>query len=98
MPTMTDRRNHAGSPSRVATIAGAPSIVASPPPRAIALAAMAGATSGTIARLTMGETIASRPNVTRTTGSVAAWAASETARHSINQPGARPRAAPVSHA
>ena len=73
-------------------------IVASPPPRAIALAAIAGATSGTIARLTIGETIASRPNVTRTTGSVAAWAASETARHSISQPGRRPRAAPVSHA
>ena len=42
----------------MASRAGAPSSVATPPSSANALAAIAGATSGTTARLTIGETIA----------------------------------------
>ena len=86
---MTDSRNHAGRPRIVATTAGAPASVASPPVSATAHAAMAGATSGTTPRFTIGDTIASRPNDSSTTGSVAAWATSETARHSVSQPGSR---------
>ena len=41
-------------------------------------------------RLTAGDRIASRPNETRTIGSVAAWAASETPRLSASQRGTRP--------
>ena len=50
------------------------------------------ATSGTTARLTTGARSDSRPNDARTTGSVAACAASETPRLSASQPGRRPPA------
>ena len=53
---------------------------------------MAGATSGTTSRFTAGEISASRPNEARTTGSVAACAASDTPRLSASQRGSRPRA------
>ena len=71
---------------------GAPATTSAPPARATTPAAIAGATSGTTSRLTSGDRIASRPNETRTIGSVAAWAASETPRLSASQPGMRPRA------
>ena len=61
-----------------------------PPAIATSPTAIAGATSGTTARLTAGARIASRPNETRTTGSVAAWAASDTPRLSASQRGTRP--------
>ena len=46
-------------------------------------------------RFTTGEMSASRPNEASTTGSVAACAASETPRLSLNQRGRRPRVEPV---
>ena len=52
---------------------------------------MAGVTSGTTSRFTAGEMSASRPNEASTTGSVAACAARETPRLSLNQRGSRPR-------
>ena len=52
---------------------------------------MAGVTSGTTTRFTAGEMSASRPNEASTTGSVAACAARETPRLSLNQRGSRPR-------
>ena len=55
---------------------------------------IAAGTSGTTARLTTGETSDSRPNVARTSGSVAACAASEIPRLSASQPGIRPPAMP----
>ncbi len=82
----------AGSPRTVATIDGPPSTASAPPARATIAAAIAGATSGTIARLIAGEIRASRPKVARTTGSVAAWAARDTPSDSASQPGTRPPA------
>jgi hypothetical protein len=51
---------------------------------------MATGTTGTIARFAAGETSASRPNVARTTGNVAACAASETPRLSASHAGTPP--------
>ena len=90
------RRGRAGRPSRARRgrprrpAARRPSTSA-PPTSATTPAAIAGATSGTTARLTTGDRTASRPNETRTIGSVAAWAASDTPRLSASQPGTRPR-------
>src|SRR5204862_4059229 len=70
-------RAHAGRPATVPTTASPVAMPTAPPTRATIAAAIAGATSGTIARLTRGEIRASRPNVTRTIGRVAACAASE---------------------
>ena len=53
-------------------------------------AAMTGATSGTMSRLTAGAMTASRPNEATTTGSVASCAARDTPRLSASQRGARP--------
>ena len=88
-PTITANRNQTGRPRIVAMSTGAPAVDAKPPTRAMPAAAIAGATIGTTARLTSGEMIASRPNTRRTTGSVAACAASDTARHSTGQSGSR---------
>ena len=57
-------------------------------------APIAAGTSGTTARLTAGATSESLPNVTSTSGSVAACAASEMPRPSASQPGMRPPASP----
>src|SRR4051812_1064561 len=81
------RSAHAGRPARVATIAGPPSTAIAPPTSATSAAAIAGATSGTIARLLIGAITDSRPNVARTTGRVAACAARETPSDSASQPG-----------
>ena len=54
-------------------------------------AAIAGATSGTTSRFTIGDRIARRPNDTRMIGSVAACAAIDTPRLSASQWGSRPR-------
>ena len=61
-----------------------------PPASATTPTAIAGATSGTTTRLTIGDRMASRPNDTRTIGSVAACAASETPRLSASHAGTRP--------
>ena len=80
-----------GAASTAPTNAGAPANTNPPPARATSPTAMAGATSGTTARLTSGARIARRPNETSTIGSVAAWAANETPRLSASQCGSRPR-------
>ncbi len=88
--TIAVSRTQAGRPSRRASTAGRPASASQPAPRAIAPAAMAGGTSGTTSRFTAGATGASRPKSSSTTGSVAAWAASETPSPSTIQPGSRP--------
>src|SRR5512143_1229909 len=82
-----------GAARTAPTATGAPDCTRAPPAIATRPTAIAGATSGTTARLTRGARIASRPNDTRITGSVAAWAASETPRLSASQRGSRPRPA-----
>src|SRR5450755_3564044 len=90
--TINPRRAQAGSPRTVTMTGGSPTRPSQPDPRARAPAAIAGGTIGTITRLARGATIARRPKVSRTIGSVAASAAIEIARLSANQPGrARPR-------
>ncbi len=69
---------HAGIPAIDATAAGRPATGARPPASATAPAAIAGATIGATTRFTAGETSETRPNPARTSGSVAACAASET--------------------
>ena len=78
-------------PPIVARTAGTPGTATISPARsAMPPIAIAGATSGTTNRLTRGATSDSRPNDARTIGSVATWAASETPRFSVSQPGNRP--------
>lgn len=67
-----------------------------PAASATAPAAIAGATRGTTARFTTGDTSESRPNSRRITGSVAACAARETPSDSASQPRSRPGRAPAS--
>jgi len=74
----------------VARAAGAPSITSAPPSIAITPHAIAAGTSGTTSRLTAGETSDSRPKVSRTSGRVAACAASEIPRLSASHEGMRP--------
>ncbi len=88
--TITWSTSQPGSPASVARIAGAPSDAATPPARASTPPAIATGTSGTTARLTAGATIDRRPKVARTSGSVAACAASEMPRLSASHRGIRP--------
>lgn len=97
-PTITDRIAQAGSPPRVATSAGAPASEMAPARSATAPAAIAGATSGTTARLTTGDTIDSLPNSRATIGSVASWAARETPSDSASHARTRPGAGPARRA
>ena len=92
--TITCRTSQPGSPAIVARTGGAPSIARPPASIATRPPSIAAGTSGTTARLTTGETSDSRPNVARTSGSVAAWAASEIPRPSASQPGIRPPTEP----
>jgi hypothetical protein len=77
----------AGMARRPVSQAGAPSAPNQPAAKATAPAAMAGGTSGTASRFAAGAIGASRPNVARAIGRVAAWAASETPRLSLSAPG-----------
>ncbi len=92
------RSAHAGSPRMVASPAGPPTDTRPPPASASSPAAIAGATSGTTARLTAGATTERRPKASRTIGSVAACAASETPRLSASQARIRPGWGPSSRA
>jgi hypothetical protein len=96
VPTIAARSAQAGSPPSVARIVGAPVRARPPAARAIAPAAIAGATSGTTPRFTMGETIESRPNSSATIGSVASCAARDTPRDSASHARRRPGAGPLS--
>jgi len=95
---MAPRRAQAGRPPTVATSAGAPIEVRQPAARAIAPAAIAGATSGTTPRLITGATIERRPNSRATIGRVASWAASETPSDSASQARRRPGEGPARRA
>ena len=97
-PTIEPSNSHAGRPPRVATIAGMPAPIARPATTATAPAAIPGATSGTTARFTTGDTSESRPNDRRITGSVAACAASETPSDSASHARRRPGEGPASRA
>ena len=88
--TRIRRTTQPGAATTAPTTAGAPAATSTPPASATTPTAIAGATSGTTARFTTGDRIASRPNDTRTIGSVAAWAASDTPRLSASQRGTRP--------
>ena len=88
--TMIVNATQPGNARIAASASGAPSSARTPAPRATPPAAMATGTTGTIARLAAGEIRASRPNVARTTGSVAACAARDTPRLSASQLGTRP--------
>ncbi len=79
-----------GRPRIDARTPGAPSVASAPPARARAPVAMASGTSGTTARFVIGESGATRPKASRTRGSVAACAASETPRPSRTQRGSQP--------
>ena len=90
IPTIRRSDTQPGSARTAPTTGGAPARTRPPPTSATRPAAIAGATSGTMTRLTAGARIASRPNATRITGRVASWAASETPRLSASQRGTRP--------
>ena len=96
--TRIRRMTQPGAATIAPRIDGAPATSATPPASARMPAAIAGATSGTTNRLTMGERIARRPKDTRMIGSVAACAASETPRLSASQWGTRPRPIDSIHA
>ncbi len=70
--TRIRRITQPGAATTVPTTGGAPMTTTIPPASAASPTAMAGATSGTTTRLTTGDRMASRPNDTRTIGSVAA--------------------------
>ncbi len=70
--------------SRPVIQTGAPATASQPATNATAPAAITGGTSGTATRLAAGAIRASRPNVSRTIGSVEAWAASERPRRVPN--------------
>ena len=91
MPMISRKDTQPGAASTEPTTDGAPKLTSAPPTRATSPAAMAGVTNGTTSRFTAGEINASRPNDARTTGSVAACAASDTPRLSASQRGSRPR-------
>ena len=88
--TMIVSDSQPGNARTAVRTSGAPTSASSPAPQATAPAAIAMGTTGTIARFAAGEISASRPNVARTTGNVAACAASETPRLSASHPGRRP--------
>ena len=96
--TRIRRITQPGAASTAPTASGRPARTAAPPARATSPTAIAGATRGTTARLTIGDRIASLPNDTRTIGRVAAWAAKETPRLSASQRGIRPRPTASIHA
>ena len=89
--TMIRSETQPGAARTLPTSGGAPASTRKPPSIATSPAAIAGATSGTTARLTSGDRMASRPNEASTIGSVAACAASDTPRLSASQPGTWPR-------
>ena len=95
--TRIRRITQPGAAMTAPTTAGAPATTRTPPASAASPTAIAGATSGTMTTLTSGDRIASRPNDTRTIGSVAACAASDTPRLSASQPGIRPPPRRPSH-
>ncbi len=95
---MAVRSAQAGKPSIVARPAGPPADTRPPPASARSPAAIAGATSGTTARLTAGATSERRPKASRTIGRVAACAASETPRLSASQARTLPGCGPSSRA
>src|SRR6476661_241283 len=97
-PIMTRRATQPGAARMDPMAPGAPRPTRTPPASARTPTAIAGATIGTTMRLTAGATSASRPNETRITGRVAAWAASDTPRFSASQDGSRPRVARSIHA
>ncbi len=89
--TMIRSETQPGAARTLPTSDGAPARTRKPPSIATSPAAIAGATSGTTARFTTGDRIASRPNEASTIGRVAACAASDTPRLSASQPGTWPR-------
>ena len=95
-PTMAAYRAHAGSPTIVATTGGTPAFTSMPTTSESAPIAIAGGTIGTTSRFTSGATSDRRPNMNRTTGVVAAWAANETPRISATQRRGREGWAPAS--
>ncbi len=95
-PTIAAYRAHPGSPMIVATTGGTPASTSMPTTSASAPSAIAGGTSGTTSRFTSGATSDRRPNMNRTTGVVAAWAANETPRISATQRRGREGSAPAS--
>jgi hypothetical protein len=90
MPIISRSPTQAGTAAIEPRASGSPAPTRSPPSIATSPAAMTGATSGTMSRLTSGAISATRPNEATTIGSVASWAAIETPRLSASQRGARP--------
>jgi hypothetical protein len=74
---------------------GTPASTSIPTTSASAPVAIAGGTSGTTIRFTMGATSESRPNMNSTTGVVAAWAAKDTPRISAIHRRARDGSGPA---